>query len=130
MKRHLLGLLALLLFISCSTSDDEGTINIIAGCGVSNVAADLDWLQQEISERENSSVAEMKYCYILTATLNEETVFIYGDCNPLVDKIFFVLDCEGSILNPVEASETFPFTDITNRQLLWKPADFECNLEL
>ncbi len=132
MKKQLLLLLVTFVFLfACSNDDDQGGfINVIAGCGVSNAAQDLDWLREEINRREDSTAEEMKYCYIISADLNGETIFIYEDCNPLVDKAFPILNCEGTIINPIEATEPFPYADIANRQLLWTPSNFECSFNL
>lgn len=118
-------LLALFLF-SCSDDDDSFSPPVIAGCGVANVAEDLVWLRQAINERENTTEEERKYCYVYTAQLGEQRVFVLEDCNPFIDKATPLLDCEGTLLNT--ANNPINFDQLANRVLLWKPDNFACTI--
>lgn len=121
MKRYV-SLLLLVLFLTISCSSDD--ISIIPACGVDNPSQELDWLKSEIDRRNANPGEDMKYCYIVQARLNGQDVFIYEDCNPLIDKAVFILDCEG---NSIETSGN-SFADLENRSVIWKPSDFVCEL--
>lgn len=93
-------LFALMTLVSCSNDDNGKAITLsIAGCGVDKPLEELLWLKTEIESREANTNEDMKYCYIVQGTVNNSTVFIYKDCNPLVDKIVLIYDCEGTPLD-------------------------------
>lgn len=124
-KNHTMKKIALLLFImitlSCSDNDD----NILPACGVVNPLEELPWLKAEKDRRENNPTADTKYCYISQAEYNNQTVFIYFDCNPLINKVIPIYDCEGNLLNDSPENE-ISFEELTNTIIIWKPADFVC----
>ncbi len=121
MKKYIL-LLMFILFLTITCSSDN--ISVLPTCGVDNPSQELDWLKSEIDRRNANPSEDMKYCYIVQATLKGQDVFIYEDCNPLIDKAIFILDCEG---NSIETSDT-SFADLENRNVIWKPNDFVCAL--
>ncbi len=113
---------ALFLLVCCSNDDD----NVRPACGVLNPVQDLAWLKSEIERRNANPSEDMKYCYIVQATLNAQDVFIYEDCNPLIDKAIFILDCEGNAIDTSDSSNSF--ADLESRKVIWKPRDFVCDL--
>ncbi len=119
---------ALLLFFICFLSGckDNDDIIIIPACGVVNPLQGLEWLKTEINRRNQNLSEDMKYCYIVQAEYNGETVFAYADCNPLVNKAIPVLNCEG--VSPNTQSNPIPFDDLQNKRIIWKGNNFVCEV--
>ncbi len=72
-----------LLTFSCN---NDG-LPVISACGTEDPIEDLEWLNPEIQRRKNDTSADARYCYIEQATNDGETLFIYNDCNPIVNKV-------------------------------------------
>lgn len=121
MKIALNVLVALLVLQSCS--DDDGMIR--PACGVDNPAKELSWLRTEINNREGNITEDTKYCYITQAEFKGQTVFVYQDCNPLIDKGIPILDCDGNWIDRTEENR-FALRDLENQIIIWKPAVFVC----
>lgn len=124
MKKDLFFLFLSILFSSCSDNDDE----IISACGVANPVEELAWLKAEIDTREANPSEDMKYCYITQGEYNGDIVFVYWDCNPLINKIIPVYDCEGTFLNNTNENQ-IPFDAISNQKIIWKTSDFVCEVD-
>ena len=114
----------ILILISCSDNDDQ--TNMV--CGVDDPTTELDWLKAEIDERETNPTEDTKYCYISQASYENEAVFIYYDCNPLINKIFLIHDCEGNLLNNTEESQII-FDSLEDSFIIWKPVNFACEVD-
>lgn len=114
--------LLVLVFCAYSCSDSDDTI--IPACNINNPIEDLQWLKAEVDRRNNNPTEDMKYCYIVQGTLNGEDTFVYGDCNPLVDKAIFFLNCEGNAINTQD--NPIGFDDLQNKVIIWKPRNFAC----
>lgn len=125
MRNFTIVFFSIMSLISCS-SDVNAITLAIAGCDVENPLEELDWLRAEIKRREQNRTEEMKYCYIVQAIYNEQTIFIYEDCNPLVDKAPFILDCAGLNIGSVGEID-FKNDQLTDRNIIYKPYDFTCN---
>jgi len=125
MKKLLLLLPMIFFFYGCSKDDYD-----LPKCKFDNAAQDLVWLKAIIDDREASPTEDMKYCYIEQAKLNRKTVFIFMDCNPLVNKAIFVIDCEGNPILKDDGSRelTAPEVTLKKRKIIWRPKDFACNL--
>lgn len=106
--------------VSCSGNDDD----IISACAVNNPAEDLEWLKAEIERRRENPTDDMKYCYIVQAQLNGQDVFIYEDCNPLINKAVFILNCEGIGINTQDNPTAFD--QVVNKIIIWKGNNFTC----
>lgn len=128
MRIVIMVFISLLILIACNSDDNANAFTLtIAGCDVENPLEELDWLKAEIERREQNQSEEMKYCYIVQASYQGQTIFIYEDCNPLVDKAPSLIDCTGSIIG--SAGETnFTNNQFTNRNIIYKPSDFSCSL--
>ena len=72
--------LLLAVFFSLILSCNEDTNS--TECGVENPIEDLDWLAAEIQVMENSGMAQ--YLYVSQAKYRFMTVFIFGNCCPIV----------------------------------------------
>lgn len=119
MKNYRLLSILVLALVSCSDNDD-----IISACAVNNPAEDLEWLKAEIDRRNENPTDDMKYCYIVQAQLNGQDVFIYEDCNPLINKAIFILNCDGIGIN-TEDNPT-AFDQVENKIIIWKGSNFTC----
>jgi hypothetical protein len=125
MKIALNLLTVLLVFLSCSDDED---INRPA-CGVDNPAKELSWLKTEIDNREANVNEDTKYCYITQGEYEGQTVFVYWDCNPLIDKNIPVFDCDGNMLGGTRENP-ISLDDLENQIIIWKPAIFVCEPKL
>ena len=111
------------IFSSCSDNDDE----ITNSCGITNPLVELEWLRTEIDKRKEEVTEDSKYCYILQAIHKGKTIFLYQDCNPFINKVIPILDCEGNSLGFLGGD--ILSIDITNSTIIYKPSDFACQLE-
>lgn len=123
MGKTIIFLLVILNF-SCSNTND---IPVVAACGVENPIEDLDWLRAEINRREENPSPEMQYCFITIEEYENQTVFVYNDCNPRIDKIIPILNCDGAILNSQESFENLG--DFISRTIIWQPNNFTCIID-
>lgn len=116
--RQLLILSGFLLIFSCEK--DYLADNT---CNVSNPLKELDWLKSTIQNIEQLSPDASKYFYISMAKYNEETVFIEGNCDPLADSVFPVLNCAGERLGFLGEISS---DSLVNRKVIWKSANSAC----
>ena len=120
-----ISLIFILLF-SCNSVDDTNQLK--NSCSVDNPIEDLDWLKNEIDEREQNIRDDSKYCYIRQALYKNQTVFIYGDCNPLINKVVPVYNCNGEFIGIIGSrNQDIPFEVLTEGQIIWKTSDFACS---
>lgn len=123
MRKILLLLTVLYLLSSCSKDDFD-----LPRCKFNDATQDLPWLKSIIQDREANPTDDMKYCYIEQAKLKRKPVFVLGDCNPLVNKAVYVLDCEGNIVKNEDDEEVYAVdADLKDRRIIWKPTDFVCD---
>ena len=120
MKKPVYLLFLLVVLSSCSEDDDE----ITNSCGISNPLVELEWLKTEIDKRQKEVSQDSKYCYISQAVHKGKTVFLYEDCNPFIDKVIAVLDCEGNSLGFIGGG--ISITAIINSSIIYRPTDFVC----
>jgi len=110
MKRSFLILLIALIGLNSSCEKSASQL-----CGGDDPEKSLPWLKNEI-ERLSTS----QFCYSFSrSTYKNQTVFILANCDPNVDSIPFLYDCDGNKLNlTVEDYQNLNFTgDI---ELIWK----------
>jgi len=122
MKKVYIILLISVLFSSCNKFD-------IPKCSFNDATQELPWLKEIIDERNANPTENMKYCYITQGKFKRKTVFIFYDCNPAINKIAFLIDCEGETISdkdgkPIDAANS----KIKNQKIIWQPADFACNI--
>jgi hypothetical protein len=116
-----LGLAAIIFsiaLISCEKDENKDTES--NKCNVSNPIEDLDWLKQEIDD-----VKHDEYSYYVMATYEGETVFYYGNCNPLINYISIVRNCNGDSLGFTNDL----YDELTDISTLWKHEDSKCNFQ-
>ena len=114
-----LGLAAIIfsvVLVSCEKDENRDTKS--NKCNVSNPIEDLDWLKQAIDD-----VKQDEYSYYVMATYEGETVFYYGNGNPLINYISIVRNCTGDSLGLTNDL----FDELTEISILWKYADSKCN---
>lgn len=122
MKKVIPLIFVFILLNSCNKYD-------IAKCDFDDATQDLLWLKDIIDEREANPTEEMFYCYIVQAKLKGKVVFIFEDCNPLIDKVSFLLDCEGEpIKNKDGENIGTGEVGLEDQRIIWKPDDFGCDL--
>lgn len=122
----LLGLI--FIFIGCN-NDDSGFVQLpLEACGVENPLEDLEWLRTEVERRKNDSSEDARYCYISLFEQNSITYFLYEDCNPLVDKIILVYNCEGENVGFV-GDDTFDFQIFAERTVIFYPKNTLCDFD-
>jgi hypothetical protein len=92
-------------------------------CNVSNPLIELDWLKNAIQNTEQLSPDVSKYYYVSMAKYNGETVFIEGNCDPLANSVFTVLNCTGESIGVM--GEINP-DSLTDRKIIWKTTDSAC----
>lgn len=95
------------LLLSCKKSNSL--------CGGNDPKTDLPWLGQEIS-RLNT----LNQCYnISRSTYEKQTVFILSNCEPNINSVPVLYDCEGKILYlTAEDYQNLKFSG--SIELLWK----------
>lgn len=122
MNKILLILPILCLFYSCNKYD-------IPKCDFGDSTKGLLWLKAIIDEREANPTEEMRYCYISQAKLKRRTVFVFGDCNPVIDKVTFVIDCEGNTITDKDGENiVLGEVDLKDERIIWKPDAFGCDV--
>ena len=102
----------LLFFMGLTSACEKSSAQL---CGGDEPEKTLPWLRNEI-ERLSTS----EFCYSFSrSTYKNQTVFILATCDPNVDSIPFLYDCDGTKLNlTVEDYQNLNFTgDI---ELIWK----------
>ena len=116
-----LGLAAIIFSIALiSCEKDENNDTESNKCNVSNPIEDLDWLKQEIDD-----VKQDEYSYYVMATYEGETVFYYGNCNPVINYISIVRNCNGDSLGLTNDL----YDELTDVSTLWKHEDSKCNFQ-
>lgn len=123
MKNLLRFLSICLLVLSCNSDDDGSRFRNF--CSVNNPTVDLVWLKTEIEQREQNIDTSSKYCYISQALYQGQAIIIYGDCNPEIDKVMFIYDCNGDIIGTL-GDTSFPFEILKTHKIIWKTNDFVC----
>ena len=114
-----------LFFVACS--DDGFVFFELQACNTDNALTELDWLRQEIQKRSKDFSEDAKYCYITMASARGQTVFLYKDCNPLIDKVIPIFDCQGNELGFL-GDEDFQFKVIEDERIIFSPPNFACQL--
>jgi hypothetical protein len=111
----------LLLMFSCNKDAVVETNT----CKVSNPVENLPWLKSRINLILTSNPDVSKYQYISIAEYKGETVFIFGNCNPLVISDFQVYSCSNVFLGNVGV---IPSNELLNRKTLWRTPNSLCSL--
>jgi hypothetical protein len=116
----LAGTVMLTMLLSCNKDTSTRNVNT---CNVANPAEDLPWLKTRIGNLVISDPNTIRYQYVQQADYNGETVFIFGNCDPMALSLFPVYTCTGAFLGNVG---TVPATSLLNKKTLWKSQDSLC----
>ncbi|QHL88642.1 hypothetical protein GU926_14880 [Nibribacter ruber] len=113
--KHLytLCLLFLVAFSSCELEEVKRT------CDVARPTENIKWLRERVQELERSNRCQV----VRQGTYNGHSVFVIGSCEPGVNSINSVYDCEGSLLC-FNGDETCPDFDkeVKDLRVIWKNA--------
>ncbi|MFL0685735.1 MAG: hypothetical protein ACJLTB_21445 [Algoriphagus aquaeductus] len=113
MKKYLFLLVCSALLFSCN--DEEGP----AVCGVENPVEDLVWLKEAVEFSQSNGLAG--FAYLIQGTYKGKTVFIMENCCPFCLILSVVQDCRGVVIPDASVN------DVTNKKVIWKPANSGCN---
>ncbi|MDO8993073.1 MAG: hypothetical protein Q7U83_08420 [Daejeonella sp.] len=111
MKLKLLFKAALLsgvcLLFSCEKSNSS--------CGGNDPMNDLPWLEQEIGR-----LSSLNQCYnVSRSTYEKQTVFIVSNCEPNINSVPLLYNCDGNVLNLSATNyQNLKFTG--SIELIWK----------
>jgi hypothetical protein len=116
--------MVILFFFSCEQAAMlNAEINKETICSVDNPLEELDWLQAKIQTLDTSGYT--RYFWVKQAELKGETVFIFGNCHPLWNSRFPVINCQGE-----EVCESYVLCndpdEMKNETLIWKAQVSEC----
>jgi hypothetical protein len=114
LKSFLLVLFGSALLFACSENEDPKS------CGVENPVEDIAWIKEAI-KLQNSGLAG--FAYLIQGTYKGQTVFIMESCCPFCNLISAVQNCRGESIPNASVSE------VTNKKVIWKPANSVCNLD-
>jgi hypothetical protein len=113
-------ILTILLIFSCKKEVITTTSNT---CNVSNPVEDLPWLKARINSiLVNPDAA--RYQYVSIADYNSQTIFIFGNCDPLALTVAPAYSCSGTFLGNIG---DLPPVNIKNQKPLWKASNSVCN---
>ncbi len=115
--KNLMRLSVFLLFLSFSFFSCEKDYDNT--CNVLNPAEEITWLKEAID-----NVKEDEYSYYVMADYDGETVFYYVNCDPLVNYVSIVTNCNGDNLGQLNNLQD----ELTNMTVLWKHEASKCNL--
>ncbi|NJK84742.1 MAG: hypothetical protein HC906_00910 [Bacteroidales bacterium] len=80
-------------------------------------------VKKSIEEIKESNNDLSRYAYFMTATFNDESVFIYGNCHPAINYVSFVVNCHGDTLGYTNEL----YDQLKQVTVFWKPDDSLCN---
>jgi len=84
-------------------------------CGGNDPINDLPWLEQEISR-----LSSLNQCYnISRSTYEKQTVFIISNCEPYINSVPLLYNCDGNVLN-LSATDYQNLKFSGSIELIWK----------
>lgn len=89
--------------------------NVEKKCDVSNPVDELPWLNSLV-------ISFSEYDYIMTANYNGQTVFIYGNCNPVVNYVPAVYNCNGDVITDANDIQD----ELSDSEVIWTHENSEC----
>ena len=104
--------------ISCEKDCNKDSHN--NKCNVSNPAEELDWLKEAIG-----NVKQDEYSYYAMASYKGETVFFFGNCNPVINYISILRNCNGDDIGNTNDL----YDELTDITILWKHENSKCNFQ-
>ena len=110
------AIIASITLNSCEKNDNKDSGN--NKCNVSNPAEDIGWLKEAID-----NVKQNDYSYYVIANFKGETVFYYGNCNPVANYLSIIQNCSGDTLGYTNDLKN----ELTDIKILWKHEESKCN---
>ncbi|SMG35742.1 hypothetical protein SAMN05661096_02372 [Marivirga sericea] len=104
------------IFISCKDDAIQYAENL---CNVRNPETELIWLKNAIEEFQDD-----QYSYFNSAQYEGNVVFFSGNCNPSINYVSFVQNCNGDTLGFTNEISS----DLDKIKLLWKADNSLCDL--
>lgn len=86
-------------------------------CNVLNPVEEIGWLKSAIESVKND-----EYAYYVMGNYKGETVFYYGNCNPVIDYVSVIKNCNGDNLGYLNEK----LGDIKDKTIIWKHKDSMC----
>jgi hypothetical protein len=123
MKKGIL-LFSFLCLLSCSNDDN---LPIISACNVANPIEDLAWLREQVVELKKTDSDLAQYFYIEQAEYQNESIFISNNCCPFCNTIVPIYNCSGETIGLL-GDEDFNLSNISNRTIIYRPSDFNCEI--
>jgi len=104
--------IAALFFSACLLLSCEKSNSL---CGGKDPMNDLPWLGQEIAR-----LGSLNQCYnVSRSTYEKQTVFIISNCEPNINSVPLLYNCDGNVLNlSVADYQNLKFTG--SIELIWK----------
>ncbi len=116
--------LVLVVIISCEKNRFENT------CGVDDPVEELAWLRDQITYIEQLDMEASQYYYMKIAKYRGGTVFLPGNCNPVINSVFVVLNCSGERIGIIgNGEDMIGWEELSEIQLIWQPAYSACNFQ-
>ncbi len=113
--------ITMMMVFSCEKDKFENT------CGVGNPVKELTWLKDQIEYIEQLDPEDSKYYYFKMAEYQGATVFLPGNCNPVLNMIYVVLDCSGERIGIIgNGEDMISWDQLTGQQVIWKAENSAC----
>jgi hypothetical protein len=114
--RSILGIMAIVSSAMLFSCEKESNSN----SKVSNPAEEIVWLKEAIDD-----IKQDEYAYYAMANYKGDTVFYYGNCNPVINYVSVIQNCKGEKLG--YTSELYD--KLTDIKIIWKHANSKCNFQ-
>ncbi len=119
------------ILLGCNNDDDE------IDCLFNDPVQDLSWLNEKITEIENTSGDLLKYQFIDQAIYQEslfhkgKTVFIFNNCCPNCNTVVPVHNCNGEFIGLIGPADGFINPNrVTGSKSIWFPDNSECPIPI
>ncbi len=109
-----------LLFLGTAITSCDEESNLCAG---ENPVENLDWLKELVAEA-TVNPEQAKYEYYKRALYKGDIIFYYGNCNPAINYVASVYNCEGKLIGYIEDF----YDDLVDMDVVWKAEDTLCTL--
>lgn len=87
---------------------------------VSNPAEEIVWLKEAIED-----IKQDEYAYYAMAKYKGDTVFYYGNCNPVINYVSVLQNSNGDKIGYTNEH----YDELTDIKIIWKHANSKCNFQ-
>ncbi len=91
---------------------------------VDDPVKELPWIKERMNTMVTSSPETAKYKYVTIGEYDGQTVFLFGDCDPLALSVLPIYNCSGDF---VANFGDFPLEKLSLGEVIWKTEDSECS---